>query len=252
MKTFKRVVFTASCAASMLAAPLQAKEVKMLFSLALPPYVINEAGKGASGFEFEIIEAALAAKGHTVKPVFVAMGAIPKMLGAKQADAAQRGSPELVDGYHYADDASVLYQDVAISLKKNQVAINSVADLKDKSIIAFQGASHFLGPQFSAAVKGNSKYAETSDERRRVMQLYASGAQAYVGDINVFKFYKAAVTGLDTSQEIVVHKVFSNNDQTINHAVFRDKQIRDDFNSGLKQLKASGQYKQIIEKYIKE
>lgn len=240
---------------SMLAGAAQAKDVKILFSLALPPYVIRDAGgQNASGFEFDVIKAALASKGHTVKPVFVAMGAIPKMLKEQQADGAQRGSPELTEagGYFYSDEPTVHYQDVAITLKKNNLTVNNAADLKDKSVTTFQGASHFLGAEFGAAVKGNAGYTETSDEKRRVMQLYANGAQVYVGDLNVFKYYKAQTSGVDISQEVVVHKIFAPSNQQFNNAVFRDKQIRDDFNAGLKQLKASGQYKQLIKKYIND
>ncbi len=242
------------CAAVFIAPAVQAKDVTVLFSLALPPYVINEPGKDAAGFELEIMRAALAVKGHAVKPQFVAMGAIPKMLAAGQADGGQRGSPELKDGagFFYADEPTVTYQDVAITLRSSKLPLPGVADLKDKSIIAFQGASHFLGPEFATAVKGNGKYAETSDEKRRVMQLYAKGAQVYVGDINVFKYYRALATGVDTKQDIDIHKVFAPSDQKINNAVFRDKQVRDDFNAGLKQLKSNGQYKQIVKKYINE
>lgn len=242
------------CAAVLAAPAVQARDVKILFSFALPPYVINEPGKDPAGFEFEILREALAAKGHVVKPQFVAMGAIPKMLSAGQADGGQRGSPELKDGagFFYADEPTVVYQDVAITLAASKLPLASVGELKDKSIIGFQGASHFLGPDFAAAVKGNPRYAETSDERRRVMQLYAKGADVYVGDINVFKFYRGSATGVDTRQDIDVHKVFTPSNQKTNNAVFRDKQIRDDFNAGLKQLKASGQYKQIVKKYINE
>lgn len=250
MRTFKLLM----CAAVLTAPAVQAKDVKFLFSLALPPYVINEAGKAPSGFELEIIREALAAKGHTLKPEFVAMGAIPKMLNAGQADGGQRGSPELKEGagYFYAAEPTVVYQDVAITLRSENLPLASVADVKGKSIIGFQGASHFLGADFAAAVKGNPKYAETSHEQRRVMQLYAKGAQVYVGDINVFKYYRAAASGVDTKQEIDVHKVFAPSNQKINNAVFRDKQIRDDFDAGLKQIKASGQYKKIVKKYISE
>jgi polar amino acid transport system substrate-binding protein len=255
VKTLHALLFGALGASFALAAPAaSAKEVKMLFSLALPPYVIKDAGGQASGFEFEIIKAALAAKGHSVTPVFVAMGAITKMLNEKQADAAQRGSPELHEGsgYYYADEPTVTYQDVAISLKKNALAIHSVGDLKDKSIIAFQGASNFLGSDFGAVAKANSRYSETSDEKRRVLQLYAGGAQAYVGDLNVFKYYKAIAGGVDVTQEVTIHKVFTPAAQQFNNAVFRDKQVRDDFNAGLKQLKSSGQYKQLIKKYVSD
>jgi polar amino acid transport system substrate-binding protein len=246
----------AVCLSTLMLAPVaQAKEAKILFSFALAPYVIPGAGGAEpSGFEYEIIKAALAAKGHTVTPVFVAMGAIPKMLKEQQADGAQRGSPDLKesDGFAYADEATVTYQDTAISLKKNNLAIAAIGDLKGKTISTFQGASNFLGPEFAAVAKGNAGYLETSDEKRRVQQLYANGVQVYVGDINVFKFYKTNATGVDTAQEVVYHKVFTPSHAQWNNAVFRDKQLRDDFNAGLKAIKASGQYKALVKKYINE
>ncbi len=253
-KKFLPAVFVVPLAC-LLCASAHAKEVKLLFSFALPPYVIPATdAQAASGFELEIIKAALAAKGHTLQPVFVAMGAIPQMMKANQADGAQRGSPDLKeeDGFFYAEEPSVTYQDVAISLQKNNLTIQSVADIKGKVVVGFQGAAHFLGPEFTQAVKGSKTYAETSDEKRRIKQLYANGVQVYVGDINVFKYYKQAVKDLDTNQPIHIHKVFVPSVQQINNPVFRDKQIRDDFNAGLKQVKASGQYKQIIKKYINE
>ncbi|MBI3231370.1 MAG: ABC transporter substrate-binding protein [Burkholderiales bacterium] len=249
------IILFASLLLANLGKVAQAAEVKMLFSFALPPYVIAEApNQPASGFELEIIRAALDSKGHTIKPIFVAMGAIPNMLKAAQADGGQRGSPDLKDGegFFYADEPSVTYQDVAITLQKNNLAINSVADIKGKSVVGFQGASHFLGPEFAQAVKGSNAYAETSDEKRRIKQLYANGVQVYVGDINVFKYYKIGVKDLDTNLPINIHKVFVPSNQKFNNPVFRDKQIRDDFNAGLKQLKANGQYKQIIKKYIND
>ncbi|HYD79374.1 MAG TPA: transporter substrate-binding domain-containing protein [Paucimonas sp.] len=254
MTRLQKLLCAGAVGAAILAAPAaHAKDIKMLFSFAIPPYVIKD-GAEASGFEYDIVKAALAAKGHTIKPVFVAMGAIPKMLKEQQADGAQRGNPDLkeADGFFYAEEPAVTYQDVAITLKKNNIAINSAADLKDKSITTFQGASNFLGPQFAAAVKGNQNYVETSDEKRRVMQLYANGVQVYVGDINVYKYYKAAASGVDTGQEVVIHKIFGQSAQQFNNPVFRDKQIRDDFNAGLKQIKSNGQYKQIVKKYISE
>jgi polar amino acid transport system substrate-binding protein len=245
-------VVVAGALASM--ATAQAKEVKMLFSFALAPYVINDPGKEPSGFELDAIRAALAVKGHTVKPSFVAMAAIPKMLKEGAAEGAQRGSPDLkeADGYFYADEATVTYMDAAISLKKNNLKINTMTDLKDKSIITFQGASNFLGADYAAVVKGSDKYSEQADEKRKIMQLYAGGAQVYIGDVNVFKYYRAGVSGVDTKQDIEYHKIFTPHAQTFNNVVFRDKQLRDDFNAGLKQIKANGEYKKIIKKYINE
>jgi len=72
-----------------------------------------------------------------------------------------------------------------------------------------------------------------------------------VSDINIFKYFSAQVKGqVDTSQEVAFHKIFTPNNAKTNNAVFVDAQIRDDFNAGLKQLKKSGRYQEIIKKYI--
>ncbi|HEY0845775.1 MAG TPA: transporter substrate-binding domain-containing protein [Noviherbaspirillum sp.] len=232
------------------AATVQAKEVNMIFGLALPPYVIQESN---SGFEVDIIRAALAVKGHTLKPTYASFLAAPKMLREKQADAAQRGNPDLreSDGFYYASEPTVVYQDYAVSLKKNNLKIDSVADLQGKSIASFQGATQFLGPEFAAAVKGNPNYQESSNERRKLQMLYANSAQVYTGDINIFKYYRDSVKGdVDITQPVVYHKIFASNTDVTRNAVFLDKQVREDFNAGLKQLKSSGQYQQIIKKYV--
>ena len=229
-----------------------AREVRMVFGLALPPYVIQGS---ASGYEVDIIRAALAVKGHTLKPVFASFLLVPKMLKEHQADAAQRGNPELVEGkgFFYADEPTVLYQDAAISLKKNHLKIDSIADLKGKAIVGYQDAHDFLGAEFAAAVKDDPNYQESSDERRKVKMLYAGGTQVYVGDVNIFQYYRSMVkTDVDTTQGIDIHRIFPASADKTHHAVFLDKQIRDDFSEGLKQIKANGQYRQIIRKYVND
>ncbi len=224
----------------------------MIFGLALPPYVIQETN---SGFEVDIIKAALAVKGHTLKPTYASFLLAPKMLKNKRADAAQRGNPDLkeADGLFYASDPTVVYQENAISLKKNNLKIESLADLQGKSVVGFQGASQFLGPDFAAAVKGNSSYLESSNERRKLQMFYSGSTQVYVGDVNIFKYYRDTVKNdVDVKQEVVYYKVFPANNDVSRHAVFLDKKIRDDFNAGLKQLKSTGQYLQIIKKYVND
>jgi len=251
MQIITRAVLAFLIAATF-AGAAQAKEVNMIFGLALPPYVIQESN---SGFEVDIIRAALAVKGHTLKPTYASFLAAPKMLKEKQADAAQRGSPELKEseGFSYAAEPTVVYQDAAVSLKKNNLKIDTLADLRGKSIVSFQGATQFLGPDFAAAVKGNANYQESSNERRKLQMFYASTAQVYTGDINIFKYYRDSVKGdVDSKQEVVYHKVFPANTDVTRNAVFLDKQVRDDFNAGLKQLKSSGQYQQIIRKYVSD
>jgi polar amino acid transport system substrate-binding protein len=250
MTSIRKLVF-AIISLSMFSTYTYAKEVNFIFGLALPPYVIQE---NSSGFELEIIREALAVKGHSLKPSFSSFSLVTQLLKEKKADGAQRGNPDLVEGsgYCYAANQTVAYQDVAISLKNNKLKINSPADLQGKTVVSFQGASKFLGKEFADAVAGNAKYSESANEDKKTKQLYANGLDVLVGDINIFKYYKNKVAGVDVQQEIVYHKIFSEADIKTNHAVFIDKQICDDFDAGLKQIKSIGKYKEIIKKYLIE
>jgi polar amino acid transport system substrate-binding protein len=252
MKTiFQFVVGMLTCTVMVTVA--QAKEVNMTFGLALTPYIMQESN---SGIEVDIIREALALKGHTLKPSYNAFALTKQMLIDKKADAAQRGNPEMPDGsgFYYASEPTVVYEDFAISLKKNNLSINTQADLKGKSIVAYHGATSFLGPDYVAAVKGNANYQETTNQKRIPLMLFSGGVQVAICDVNIFKYFTNLVTivtkDVDTKQELVFHKIFPPSTLKTNNAVFADPQIRDDFDAGLKQLKASGKYQQIVKKYV--
>ncbi len=248
LKTGLACIFVCGAATSL----AHAAEVRMTFGLSLPPYVIKETN---SGYELDIIRESLAVKGHTLKPSFAAFGASKQLLKDKAADSAQRGNAEMSegDGYFYAAEPTVTYEDVVISLAKNKLAINSLADLKTKSVVAYHGATQFIGPDYAAAMKGNPNYQENSSSKRMVQMVYANGVQATVCDINIFKYVAASLKGeLDVNQEVSYHRIFPANTIKTNHAVFLDKQVRDDFNAGLAQIKKNGRYKEIIKKYVSQ
>lgn len=247
MRTFNAVVLIALA----LCGPARADQLTILFGQTLPPYVIpDSAHKDGVGIELDLMRAALAEKGHTLKPRFIALAAMPAQLKLRKADGAQRGSPELRegDGFFYANEPTLDYRDVAISLAANHLSIYSVADLKDKTVTAFDGATRFLGAEYLAAVKGNPHYMETADEQRKISELFAGKLQVYVGDINIFRYY-SAVNGLD-AHLVSVHRILPKALLVSNNAVFRDARVRDDFNEGLRQLKASGRYQIIVRKYL--
>jgi polar amino acid transport system substrate-binding protein len=227
-----------------LAAHACADDVVMLFGRDLPPYVIEHGAHG-QGMEVEVARAALALGGHRLVPRFVPRGELARRLRAGEAAAAQRGAPELDGpGWFYAQAPTVDYHDVALSLAAAQLAIYSVDDLRGKSVLAFEGARQFLGAEFNAAVQGNPRYAETADEAAKVAALLAGQVQVYVGDLNVFDFFRARAR--KAGAPVRVHRIFPHSELLTNNAVFRDARLRDDFDAGLAQLRASGQYERIV------
>ncbi len=51
-------------------------------------------------------------------------------------------------------------------------------------------------------------------------------------------------------QDLVYHNIFG--DKTQFRVSFKDQQVRDDFNEGLKYIRENGTYQQIFDKYLKD
>ncbi|MGZ3183493.1 MAG: substrate-binding periplasmic protein [Telluria sp.] len=236
-------------AGALCAGAARADDVVMLFGRELPPYVL-EHGVIGQGLEVEVARAALAHAGHRLVPRFVRRADLARRLRAGEAQGAQRGAPDLDGpGWFYARSPTVDYRDVAISLAAAHLAIFSVDDLRGKSVLAFQGASAYLGAEYHAAVQGNPRYDETADEAGKVAALFAGRVQVYVGDLNVFNYFQGKAAG--ATAPVAVHHIFPRSELLTNNAVFRDTSLRDAFEAGLDALHASGEYSRLESRYLR-
>ena len=224
------------------AVSVNAKDITLVAGLSLPPYIIQETN---NGMEYDIIKESLAKKGHTLHMKYVPF--VRVAVDYKKYDGAVTINESSGIKGNYSD-VVITYQNYAISLKKNGIKIDSVKDLKDKEVVAFQNATKYLGTEYAETVKNNSKYSEQGKQILQVKVLYSERADAIVSDINIFKFYKKKVTDIDTSSEVVFHEIFPGVDYK---AIFNDASVRDEFNAGLNELKQSGRYEEIIKSYIK-
>jgi len=89
---------------------IEAKEVFMAFGQEIPPYIFQKHNKG---IEIDIISAALAYKGHTLKPMYFPLGRVPIAFKSKIVDAAMgdMGIDLNTHGGFYADPA-IIYHNV--------------------------------------------------------------------------------------------------------------------------------------------
>jgi len=223
-----------------------AKEIKVAVGLALPPYVISSENKG---MELDIIKEALSMNGHTIKPVYLPFARVPWSLKEGQADAAMTiNEASGIDNIFYSD-SHITYQNVAVSLAKNSYAINNIADLGPHSVLAFQSATLYLGNDFKTMAAGNNRYKEEPRQDIQTAMVYNGRSEVVVMDINIFKYYKGKESRADVTQKINIHSIFPPSAYKVG---FRDKQLRDDFNQALKELKKTGKYKKIIERYVSD
>ncbi len=220
-------------------------ELKVAVGLALPPYVIQETN---SGLEVDIVKQVLTDIGYSIKLEFVPFARVPVSLQTKEVAAAltiNEGSG--VQGVFYSD-THISYQNVVVALKSKSLSIPTIGDLKNFRIVAFQNAPDYLGTDFAAMAKANTKYAEMGDQQAQVKMLFAGRTDVIIMDINIYKFFKSQIKDVDVSADTVFYELFP---PTAFKVAFVDKGVRDKFNVSLKKLRDSGKYATIFKSYIK-
>lgn len=228
--------------------PINSAEVKMAFAEKIPPYTFPETN---SGIELDVIGAALAYKGHVLKPSYYPLARVPKSFKNNSVDAAMTDLGEdltKVGGYY--GDPAVWYNNVFISLKENNLVIKKPEDLEGLIITSFQGAIKRY-PKWLEPVKANYNYFEQNNQKLQVLVLHKKRVDLILSDINIYKYYTAKLKKSDdfVPKPIRFHQFVKLNLMDY-RPVFRDKRIRDDFNEGLKHIKETGKFQAIYDKYL--
>ena len=225
-----------------------AAEVSMAFSKEIPPYIFQ---KNNTGIEIDIISAALALKGHTLKPHYFPLGRIPYAFTSNLVDAAMgdMGVDLTLHGGFYAKPA-VIYNNVFITLKNRAISIKKPSDFDSLRVVSFQGAEKRY-PKWLKKVKDENRFYGVSDQLTQVRLLYYGRYDVVLSDRYIFKYFakKLKLMHLLDMQEVEEHKLTVDKPADY-RPVFRDNKIRDDFNVGLQKLKESGGYQKIYDKYI--
>ncbi len=219
------------------------KELTLAVGLAIPPYNIPET---KSGIELDIVQEALKNKGYTIKPKYVPFARVKRELKDQTVDGALTINPDSGIEAFYSDE-HITCENVVISLKGNKFNIKDVNDLRGKSVLAFQDATRYLGKDFASMAKQNRKYREISKQQIQINLLYSNRVDTIVLDKNIFYYHRQRNDMVDTSQPIDTWHIFP---PTPFSVAFVDEEVRNDFNEGLKQLRKTGRYDEIWEKYI--
>ena len=241
----------AALALLLLSSLAAAREVLVVFGTDKPPFVFSE---GKQGLEIDIVREALKHVGHTLKIALVSYRRLPVALKTMQVD----GSASV----HDADDGSfysapfIEFDNCAVSRKIMGLDIRSIADLKGKSIAAWQNAYRDLGAEYQALFSPDKNqnyppgYFEVSSQRDQNIMFWAGRADVLIIDKTIFLWYRKALgREMDTDAEVVYHDIFPV--RTFFQVGFKSKELRDQFDDGLRYLRESGRYQQLVNKYIK-
>ena len=225
-----------------------AKEVLMAFSQEIPPYIFQKQNKG---IEIDIISAALAVKGHTLKPLYFPLGRIPIAFTSNLVDAAMGDmgvNLELKGGF-YANPA-VIYNNVFITLKNQKISIEKPADLDHLRVVSFQGAENRY-PKWLKKVKEEKRFYGISDQLTQVKLLHFGRYDVVLSDRFIFNYFVKQMMLMNVLEvnEVDEH-IFATANPEDYRPVFRDQNVRDDFNLGLKKIKANGKFQEIYDRYM--
>lgn len=122
--------------------------------------------------------------------------------------------------------------------------------MNELTIVSFQGAEKRY-PKWLSKSKNEGRFFGISDQLTQVKLLQMKRYDVVLCDKYIFKYFVRQlnlINGISDS-DFVEHQ-FTTVDPDDYRPVFRSKAIRDDFNKGLKMIKASGEFQQIYNKYL--
>jgi polar amino acid transport system substrate-binding protein len=227
-----------------LGGPACAAELKIVFGKYTPPYVFED----GTGIVVDIVRTALESSGHKVTPLYAPMERASRMLAEKQVDGTTIIQESSGLKAEYSTDF-MKYHNRAFALKARNLPIRGIADLGDKSVVAFQSASKYLGEDFGRVAAANPRYKEMAQQEAQTAMLLLGRVDVAVMDESIFRYYRQKLVAeqkVEPAQEFVGHEIFP---PTPYKAAFADRKVRDDFDKAIAAMRKDGRYEAIYRKY---
>jgi len=226
------------------------KPIEMLAGLSKPPFVIANEDKG---IQIEIIEAAFAKSDKYVRFTYLPLGRHLDVFQSRGFDGIITLSEDEKGRGICLSKPYVSYQNVAVTLADLAINIDTLEDLANLKVAAFQNATRFLGEKYSAILKNSTSYTELADQKSQIALLFSGRVDVLVMDINIFKHLLAKKRHENPSSKVynkkfVKHFIFSPKVYT---AGFKNKELCQQFDQGINAIIADGSYQQIIDSYSK-
>lgn len=217
-----------------------ADEVVMVFNASTPPLSSSET---QSGLAVEIVRYALAAHGHTLRPVFLPKARMIAQFATPGVNAII--SDEGIDARGiYLGDAVIQFDNRFFTLKSHHIRIRAASDLAGLSLIGFRGTALAHPDLTRLKLK---VLAEENDQALMVRTLRLERYDVAFCDIRICMALAGAGGRSTDDLEVQPWQV---NRPDIYRTVFKSASIRDDFNAGLAELRQSRKLDELIRHYM--
>lgn len=200
------------------------------------PWAYRNAQGEITGLDYEIVKTILQREGIEAEFELYSYSRLLKLFSEQKLDIASPVAVPYPGAFYSQPYFTVL--DVVVHKSSNPIKINSLQDLKGKTIVAYQQAHEVLGPDFAAITK-QAHYLEEADREKQFELLMKDRVQLMVGDSKVLTYYANKNYGRGSIQ---THRIFPSVDYP---AVFWKVELQAKFNSGLLHLKESGELDKI-------
>ena len=226
-----------------------AREVVVGASVSIqPPYIDKH---NDTGLALDVIRAALAVDGHSVRMKYLAGNGLDNHFKMGQVDAMlMNGNYDTVTAIGVPSHRSAgVYRlrDYAITLEGFSAPLRQIEDLGEHRVVAFFPASKVLGARYAQAVSQSPHYKEIPVQTSQLLALYRGLADVAIGDRLIVEYLQQEVRkSTGEYHPLAYHFEFP---PAVQHLFFLDRALRDSFDRGLNQLKASGRYARILTTY---
>jgi polar amino acid transport system substrate-binding protein len=213
-------------------------ELVLLAGDSLAPYAIAAEDRG---LELDLIRAAFATQGLKVRFKFVPLRRVSTDVEALGADGATRRVGVALAGGQMSQPY-VAYQTCAL-VADAETAPRSLAGLQRLRVLAFQGATLELGPEFTTMAQRNPRYSEINNQRNQMKLLQLGRTDVVVADRLIAQWQWRQLGGnspLHCSLPLASAPYA---------AYFRQAAHAQAFNAGLQRIKAEGEYARILARY---
>ncbi|MCJ8326329.1 MAG: transporter substrate-binding domain-containing protein [Campylobacterales bacterium] len=224
------------------------KKVNVLFGKSREPYIIKDSI--IKGIEVDLINEILLKSDILIdKKKYNTLNKVSKVFNNNKNYDLAVTVQEKNDNLFYSNDFISLGNTFVTRVTDN-ITINSINDLNGNKVLAYKGASASLGKKFEKYTNSRKNrlfYREISNKKDQVNLFLNKKADIILIDKNIFKWFLRELSSDNINKFKFDHLESPNN---VYQVAFKNKILRDIFNENLKDIKKSGKYQEIINKYI--
>jgi len=212
-----------------------------------PPHMIKEID---GGIDIDIVKQVLNQVGYDIDIIYVPLKRAKLMVSENKADVFLPTFFQPDNKNIYLSNPIISYKPMVFSLKSNNISYTSIHDLKNLSIVTFQGASGYFGEEF-AKFSQKSDYQELHNMAKFPELLLKKRYDVVILDFYIFYYFLKKQLEKNRAQyaykEITSSPLVS---EVHAYAGFNDKALRDKFNLQLSIFQQAENDQRIVEYYI--